>query len=344
MSSIKQLRRQESQNFKTMPKFDFSVVSYNITVDFSDGKSPDHTWSVRKQAVFDHIKQYNPKVMCLQELSTSQSMDFVKEFPEKTFLFLFQTPSEVPVGIVCTNEEISEHIGKFCETAIIGIGVDTLSFNVKSFGRKWLNENPDTIPHLFDRSETDKGFGNMNTYRAVQFVELEIVSSNETLFVFNSHYPLSGNNATRFKCAECERKIIDEVAGENFWISCGDRNLIPTKTDSEEFNSIKVYEKLVSNAFDIRDSNNHYGTDTTFVGFQYDMFKVLNIEDVNGNGDGVFDVIMSNRKSKASCHSPGYFNSNGVMKLEDYPENFFEINNGKQSYASDHCLVCAVFD
>ena len=51
---------------------------------------------------------------------------------------------------------------------------------------------------------TDKRFGNMNTYRGVMWLKL-INKDNRPVFVFNSHYPLSGTRETRIGCSKTER-------------------------------------------------------------------------------------------------------------------------------------------
>jgi hypothetical protein len=114
--------------------------------------------------------------------------------------------------------------------------------------RFWLNEEPETVPQNTDRGTTDKGFGNMNTYRARLWTKIEEFNESESqqnLFVFNSHYPLSGDNKTRFECANLEMKKIKEITKGGNWVSTGDRNIIPTKNDDEFNNPEIVYNELV---------------------------------------------------------------------------------------------------
>lgn len=80
-------------------------------------------------------------------------------------------------------------------TPLVGIFFSKI-YKLIDKGRFWLNEEPDSIPQNIDRGETDKGFGNINTYKAVLWVKIQTDNSKE-LFIFNSHYPFSGNNKTR---------------------------------------------------------------------------------------------------------------------------------------------------
>ena len=172
------------QNFEDIPSKDISgsyllrVVSYNIGVDFFDSKdkTPDqrHHWEVRKPYVIETLKVTTPDIMCLQELSPEQAFELTKTFKRSfSSIFLSQTPSDIPAGDIVKAGEVSKWIGKRIGTPLIGIFFKKGKFKIKKddkgddeIGRFWLNENPEEVPTETDRGDTDKGFGNINTFRA----------------------------------------------------------------------------------------------------------------------------------------------------------------------------------
>lgn len=326
---MQQLKRSNT-NFTALPKSNsFRTVSYNITVDFFDKESdPKSNWPNRRPHVISMLKNINPDVLCLQELSPEQCVQIYDSLKaDYNCVFLSQTPSDVETGLIVCNDDVKQWVGKFMGTMIIGIFYK-IDYKLFATNRFWLNENPHQVPINRDRSATDKGFGNMNTYRAVLWVHLII--GNTDVFVFNSHYPLSGNNKTRLECAKLESEMIKKIAGSSVWFSTGDKNLIPRR-DPNDVDEEDVYHALVNNSFDARDSNNHYGLSTTWLGFDYDMFKNPIGDDGDMVNPEVLDILFSNLKSVRSFHHPGYFDETGLLGLDT------KITT--RMFASDHCLI-----
>jgi tetratricopeptide (TPR) repeat protein len=207
------------------------VASYNITADFFDNKDntadQHHHWKYRAPFVKVLLKGLYPDIMCLQELSAQQALELHQYFNREggyKSIFLSQTPSEVETGAIACGEQVQEWSNKFLGASLIGTFINK-SFEFIETGRFWLNETPHLVPTAQDRGEIDKGFGNMNTYRAVLWAKVKM-EGNKSLYIFNSHYPLSGNNETRFKCAELEMDKIREIAKGSAWVSVGDKNII----------------------------------------------------------------------------------------------------------------------
>ena len=311
------------------------VVGYNITVDFFDGKDPNHAWIKRYPAFFKLFKNVDADIYALQELSPDQALQIYLHFKDEyDAVFLSQTPSDVDAGTIVFNEHVGKWCGKFMGTMILGFFYKK-SLQLLDSGRFWFNENPFELPIHRDRSQTDKGFGNFNTYRAVFWLCLSFPTTScdrKPIYVFNSHYPLSGNNETRLKCAQLENKLIRQIAGENTWFSMGDRNLLP---NDKHITPDQVYVELVRDFHDVRDSNNHFGFDTTWAGFEYDQFKnVISPEGHFVNHD-VLDVLFSNRKSFISFHHPGNFISHDCdITVLDLDSKIVSRN-----FTSDHLMV-----
>ncbi len=324
---------------KTSRDHDLSVVSYNVTADFFDNKdtTPDkrHTWANRAPHVKAHLEQTGADVINLQELSPEQSAELADHFKDKyDAIFLSQTPSDIkPTGAIVDGNNVQSWIGKRAGTPLVGILVSK-DFDIVNTGRFWLNENPDTVPINTDRATTDKGFGNMNTYRATLWAELMHKESGQKVFMFNSHYPLSGGNMTRAKCAEVEIEKIREIAGNNIWVSAGDRNIIP----GDHMEGL-VHTALTNGAYDSRDCYNHYGSASSFTGFTYDQFQSnVEPEDGKGHNRAPLDLIVTNIPPSLSFTSPGGFDpEKGLVPLT--MEDQMECGRRGQYFASDHALT-----
>ena len=261
------------------------ILSYNITADFFDSndKTLDkrHSWFVRRKYVIQLLRQHKADVICLQELSPIQAYQLAVEFVEEyESVFLSQTPSEIePTGAIVRNQEVKSWINKICGTPLIGIFYKTKMYSLAKMDRFWLNESPNEIPTKRDRGKTDKGFGNMNTYRAVLWIKLESLLWNKekAFYIFNSHYPLDGDTQVRFLCAQLERKMINQITqGKDPWISTGDRNLVSRATDNFLYHPATVYQELTQQAYELRFPRHqeHYGLETTWLGFTYDSCQI----------------------------------------------------------------------
>lgn len=338
--------------FEDIPKkgkYDTRIISYNILSHFWDDKDQTsdqrHIWENRKEIIYNSLTILLPDIMCIQELSSLQASELYKYF-SKSFdaLFLSQTPSEIPTGYIAKNNEIDDWVDKFIGTPIVGTLINK-NYEISDQGRFWLNENPDQVPMNKDRGETDKGFGNMNTYRAILWCK--VTFEGKELFIFNSHYPLSGGNITRKKCAILERKKIEEIAQDSNWVSCGDKNIIPTKDDDEDHNPHSVYQLLVKGAYDIRDHEpaNHYGRSLTWLGFSYDNF-IDGIDPEDLSKINPLDIMFSNSKAKISFSDPlGYKpGSKYPLALSEYNAEMIEFLDKERYFASDHSLIGADFE
>lgn len=325
----------------------FDVLSYNITADFFSDKSVNHNWQKeRKQAVFQLLENYSPNVMCIQELSTQQCCDFVEKFEQKyDCFFLAQTPSELPLGMIAKNEQVFDWKGKNSGTAIIAILVKKATMSIISMNRFWLNPTLDITTlqsdQIYkDRAQTDKGFGNMNTYRAVLYGEFKHEKSGQQVFVFNSHYPLSGENETRLKCAQHEREQIDKLTenGKHLWVACGDRNfIIGQDVQGDEENCLKAQMALKKDAFVFHEADLFYGMkNNTWIGFDYDDFSIY-----KKGKEGVLDYCVSSQKPTIAMYD------HGLYQFDDGKFTFLPMDtklDPKLKSASDHALVYGRFN
>lgn len=362
------LLNRDISNFEELPQKsgnNIRIISYNIGVDFFDNRDTTekeiHKWKSRSSLCKELIERVNPDVFCLQELSPDQAFEFYEHFKNSYHAkFLSQTPSEIQAGEVANGPEVQQWIGKNVGTALLGTFFPH-HWNIKNEGCFWLNESPDEVPTSKDRGNIDKGFGNMNTYRAVfynrfemecQKNELDSNGENTSFYVFNSHYPLNGDSSTRHGCADLEMNKIKEMVGISPWVSVGDRNLIPNPKDHILNCPQFAYQAFVKDAKDARDSGNHYGISTTWIGFTYERDGIRN--EVKKNDDTniadfvdntVLDLIVSNMPSELSFHLHGAFTvDNGTPELLPLTGELHETFNGDRRVTSDHALIGADFD
>lgn len=341
-----------SARFENIPEKELGLlrfVSYNITAHYFDRNDTTederHKWHTRKTHVKEILGKLNPGIMCLQELSPDQANELAQHFENYTGLFLSQTPSEIETGLIVVGTDVSKWIGKNIGTPLIGIFVKNDDCVILESGRFWLNENPDDIPTNQDRAITDKGFGNMNTYRAVLWAKIEDRVNGKIFYVFNSHYPLSGTSETRYKCAQLEMQKIREITNGSQWISGGDRNLIP-RDDTDEMNRNCVLQELTSTCNDITHfsgehdgSGEHYGSSTTWLGFTYDK-ETRNVEPDEHKKKDRLDVVVSKIPTVRSFYHPVGFIDGKIVELDDYKnQEIMDKLNYERTFGSDHCLV-----
>ncbi len=340
--------RKPITNLENIPGKDLGqvrLVSYNITVDFFDKKDTTedkhHHWKYREPFVKKLLADLYPDVMCLQEVSPDQAIELDAYFGNKGYksAFLSQTPSELETGEIVYGSDVVNWNGKFVGTFPLGILVSE-DWKFTETGRFWLNEDPDSIPQNTDRGTTDKGFGNANTYRAVLWTQIEKEDEYQnSLFVFNSHYPLSGGNKARWGCANIEMKKIKEIVKDVNWVSTGDRNIVITNDDDELYNPETVYKEFVKDSKDVRDSKKHYGVSTTWLGFSYDEYiNKINAKTGDFEEDSVLDLMFSNLSSERSFAHHGAIDPE-LHELSDLSEPLTEQQIEGRYFSSDHVLI-----
>jgi tetratricopeptide (TPR) repeat protein len=317
------------------------IISYNITVDYFDEKDKTmdghHHWKIRNPFVVKLLESVYPDIMCLQELSPDQALEMHRYFGEKlgySSVFLSQTPAGIEAGLVAFGDQVGNWCGKRMGTPLLATFISS-SCKFLEVNRFWLNEHPDQVPSNIDRGDTDKGFGNINSYRAVLWAKVQI--SDKELFVFNSHYPLSGGNKARLECVKLEMQKIKEIAQDEPWVSAGDRNIIPSKDDTELCNPAAIHNELAKHSKSRENGIKHYGINTTWLGFSYDEHQ-NRIKEGKFQDDTVLDVVISSLNPVCSFFLHGAFDPAKQELLPLLGSLSSEQNDGRY-FASDHALV-----
>jgi endonuclease/exonuclease/phosphatase family metal-dependent hydrolase len=347
------------------------VASYNITEECFDKKdqTSDHRHHAVNRAPYLKalLSKVNPDVLCLQEVSIGQACELQRHLSSThNAYFLSQTPDigdVAPAGEIALNGEIDKWQTKLREAQVttpgvypkhqlLGIFTRKSSYDITKIqaGKFWLKEHPDEVPTISGDSKLDKGFGNMESYRAVFWLKIQDSATGKPFYVFNSHYPFKGDNATRLKCAEFEISKIEELtqAESAPWISVGDRNLVSSTKDTDEINPSAVYRALTKDGAykDIRDghsTDNHFGASVTFTGFSYDGFQDK-VTPKEFKRQSTLDVGIINQgfKSLMSFIHPGGYDPEmgGLVPISSYedPAVRAKMEDGRY-FASDHGLL-----
>lgn len=332
-------RKNKQQEIKTSI---LKVAGWNITATFftqADSKNPkdpkhqmrQHFWENRKECLQQAVFQVRPDVIGLQEIAPDQAMDLFDMFPTYgLFFFTSAKTNEIDAGkIYTTSDEIKEKLlGKFIGTALTAIMYDKknvqpcLHDETKEFirGMFWYNPDPWTPPTVTDRAETDKGFGNMNTPRAVGFVKFQHLQSKKPFLFATSHAPISGGWKTRAQCFKLEVDILNKLSKEHScpFFSVGDRNLFPEEGAQE------TYEALVPPKTGVCDwvspeFTRHEGFESTWLGFMYEKeeFRPKISTDGKLGAKGRLDIGISNIQSKSSAHYHCIMRKDKLNEKED---------------------------
>lgn len=337
--------RQDAGATEHKTESNLCLASYNITATFFTDNKPysQYYWTQRKDHVVNAMREANVDAMALQEIAPEQAIDLMEMLPEYRFVFFTQAQTaEVDAGKVYTSQkEVKANlVDKFIGTALIGIMYDPRKLQAIHSGIFWYHPEPFTVPTATDRSETDKGFNNMNTPRGPGFVRFMHLQTQKDFYFFSSHAPISGGYETRAACFALERTVIDRLVGKLPWFSVGDRNMFPDEGHST------MYETLLngSNVYDWKHSTNHVGHGTTWLGYLYEPLKFQTQVLENGKFDPVvdqarLDVGIGSLQSVWSAHYHCVIRGEQVELLGDLsPED-----NETRNFASDHSMLVAKF-
>ena len=329
----------------------FRVLSYNICSSFFDGRDETedkrHHWENRKAALVNLINKIAPDIIGWQELSPQQAIDVSELFSNYTSKVLVQHPfDEDTTGKITKASDAKKWLDVNIGTFLMGFSVNSEKFDISEEGRFWLNSDPETVPlsSSYIRGESDQGFGNKAAFRAVFWLKLSDKKTKKELFVFNSHYPFNGDSNTRLGCARVEREMIDKITKGKPWVSMGDRNFIPNvaklfKNEKQvEISEKDAYNVLVRGAYDVRGFGDHFGSATTWAGYNYDKFrnKVAKGEFLEKK---VLDVMVfgGSLECNQSMHIIGEYSKkdSSIITITG------KVKNPGMYYVSDHFGVAA---
>lgn len=184
------------------------VMTFNIRYDNPNDEK--NSWNNRKNEFIEMLKYYEPDIIGFQEVLSNQ-LDFINN-NLKGYLY---------VGV---GREDGKRKGEFSP-----IFFKKSKYNLIKENTFWLSDTPEKVSVGWDAA----------LERICTYAILKKKRSNETIFVFNTHFDHIGKTA-RIKSAELILKKISEIVPDtSIIILMGDFNCLP---DEEPIKKIK--EKL----------------------------------------------------------------------------------------------------
>jgi len=211
-----------------------TVVTYNIRYDNPD--DADNAWTYRKESIVELLQKYEPELFGLQEALFHQIQFIQNHLPDYTFFGYGRDDGELK--------------GEFSP-----IFYHARRFSLLEGSVFWLSENPE-MPGTIGWDAACP--------RIVTWVQLFDKVNNDTLYFFNTHFDHEGIDA-RNNSASLLLNSIENIAGNNNIILCGDFNCRPGSTTYEIL--LQPYKNILIN--DAITDYSNIKPDYTFIGFDY---------------------------------------------------------------------------
>ncbi len=241
------------------------VITYNIRYD--NPKDGENRWDNRKDFLTDQVKFNEPDFLGVQEGLLHQVEFIDSVLPEFSY---------IGVG---RNEGKLE--GEFC-----ALFYNSTKFNLLKGSTFWLSETPDVPSKGWDAA--------LN--RICTYGLFESKSSNEKLWIFNTHFDHRGVEARRESTKLIVEKI-NELNSEKYpFVLMGDLNL-EVNTEAIKYLS----EKMVDSRYS---SKIIFGPNGTFNGFDFSKPVTKRIDYIfvsKGNIDVLKYAVLSDSKD---CRYP----------------------------------------
>lgn len=241
-----------------------NLLSYNIRYDNPlDGVN---IWDNRKMDLCALIAQQNPSIFCIQEAQKSQKDFLEMQFPN--------------FGLVGVGRSDGWENGE-----MVNIFYDKNIFEKLENGDFWLSDTPELVGSCT--------WGN-RLPRLVSWIKLQEKTTNNILFVFNTHFDHESLNA-RQKSVTLLHQKVQEIAGNHLAFITGDFNLTPSESTYKMLKNVFFDTKILFNKNIPQTSTfNNFGTNAVsnlwidyIFSNQKDTFTIENFE--------VIDTKINNR-------------------------------------------------
>ena len=249
------------------------IMTFNIR--YNNPADSIYSWDQRRTMVLKVIRDAKPGIIGLQEVLKGQLDDLLKGLPGyKAF------------GV---GRDDGKNAGEFSP-----ILYDTLHYSIRNGSVFWISETPG-IPGSIS--------WNSACTRIITWVSLTCKNSDESLFVFNTHFDhISGEareNGARMLVA-----AIDSLCGNDPAIVTGDFN----STDTTRAYKILTSGKPVVLTDTRKSGKLPPAVTTTFIGFPADLGK-----------KEIIDFIFINKRLKAEDYNIITYNENGRYPSDHLP-------------------------
>ncbi|BCS82534.1 putative endonuclease/exonuclease/phosphatase [Cotonvirus japonicus] len=321
---------------KQLPITPIRIVSYFLRSKFLDPVCENELkirgWESRAPYIYQLLNRVGADIILLQGMNLDQCKDIIS--------FLEPLGYNAQFYAAHSGKESREIIDNEWTGAFVGIAYSLNKFTMLNKGGFWLKDDPDVLPPLIaDNREnrrslqeggTDKCFGDTHSYRYVFYETLVNIESNIPITIGTTHFP-NGGFDSRIKSSKLAMERLCKIAGGNPLIFGGALMLFEDKDGN------MAYDTLTRYACDYRNSKDHYGHQTSFIGYPDDPFKV------NINSDGIvsprnLDLIFHRGlQSIRSFIMSGEFNSLEKKLVEPLISPIKDST--KREFASDRCLI-----
>jgi endonuclease/exonuclease/phosphatase family metal-dependent hydrolase len=208
------------------------LITYNIRMNTpGDG---EHAWPHRKEDVAAVFRFHRADIFCVQEALPDQMDDLEAAFPDFDY------------------EGVGRDDGKR-EGEFSAVFFNKQRFERLAGGTFWLSETPETCSFGWDAA----------CRRVCSWVKLKETSSEQILFVFNTHFDHKGVEARKESASLILRKVEEISGGSGPVVLCGDFNLSPDSAP------VGLITKKLKDAFEVAELP-PYGSIATYHGFTYD--------------------------------------------------------------------------
>ncbi len=194
-----------SQEELTSQQLDsFRVMSFNIRYGTADDK--ENAWPLRRELVFDIIREYQPQLIGVQEALDFQLEEIVKQIPEYAY-----------IGV---GRDDGKKKGEF--SAILYLKD---RYNIISHETFWLSGTPGAVG--------SKTWGN-TLPRIVTWAKLEDTQLNREIYMYNTHFDHQSQPAREKSALLLARRVLDRDDDSVPAVITGDFN-------AGEYNSVIRY-------------------------------------------------------------------------------------------------------
>ena len=248
------------------------VMTYNIRLDVaSDG---ENAWAKRKDFLISQINFYEPTFFGVQEARPNQMLDINSNLTNYSF-----------IGQGRDGKNIGEYSAIFFDSTKVSFT------NENTF---WLSETPEKISKGWDAA-----YPRICTYGL-----MSVLSSDEKIWVFNTHLDHKGNEAQLNGIQLIEAEI-KKVNTKNYpVILMGDFNVTP---ESELISKLKINFNDAKELAGV----NAFGQQGTFNGFKFqDSIK------------NRIDYIFISKKANINLKKYGVLSDSKDLK---YPSDHFPV-------------------
>jgi len=195
------------------PEPAMSVMSFNVRYDTPDDEP---SWNARLPAILEMLQTRQPDIVGTQEALDHQVRGLAAGLGDYDW-----------TGV---GRDDGDAAGEYA-----AIFYKRSRLELLDSGTSWLSESPDVPSRGWDAA----------LERIVTWAELRLIGSNESFYVFNTHFDHEGRVA-REESAKLIAELVDARAGEHPVFVVGDLNVLPTD---------RVLDPLLAELTDMREAS-----------------------------------------------------------------------------------------